>query len=208
MSKIVSPKLFRLKTTERYLSNWYTKSKVDFATNLHQDIEIRNIVKNLISNAGIDRVVISRTSGSTAVDIYCARPGAAIGQKGATISLMEEKIYKTTGLKVSLMVHEVKQAYLSANIVANLVAESLARKVPPKMAMRQQLDRIEAAGALGARIYVAGIGPVKQARVEKLNIRGGKIPLTMLRAKIDYGFATVKTDKMLGIKVWIYKGEI
>lgn len=208
MSKRISPKLFRLNINERYLANWFTKNKNEYADNLHEDIKLREVINKIIKVAGIDRIVVSRSSNNTSVDVYCARPGLAIGKGGSTIDMMEKEVEKAVGKKISIMVHEVKQPYLSASIVANSVAEALEKRVPPKIAMKQQIDRIEAAGAQGAKIHISGIGPVKQARTEKAQIVGGKIPLTTLRSKIDYGYVSVLRDKMFGIKVWIYKGEM
>lgn len=208
MARKVNPKIYRINMHERYLSNWFTTDKKEYSKNLHEDIKIREIVYATVSSSGIDRVVISRSSGNISVDIYVARPGLAIGKGGSGIELLEKKISKAIGQKVSIMVHEVKQPFLSASIVANSVAEALQKRVPPKVVMKQQIDRMDAAGAKGARIEVAGIGPVKQARTERVELVGGKIPLTTIRAKIDYGYTYVLIDKIYGIKVWIYKGEV
>lgn len=207
MAKKVNPRIFRMGITEKGVSNWYANKK-DFAKFLHQDVQIRKVINKLAKPAGVDKIVISRSSNNISVDLYVGRPGIAIGKGGSGIEMLEKAITKEINEKVKISVHEVKQPYLSATLVANAVTEGIARRIPPKVVMRQQIDKIEASGAKGARIEVSGIGPIKQARTERVEMRGGKVPLTTLRAKIDYGFAEVLADKMYGIKVWIYKGEI
>jgi small subunit ribosomal protein S3 len=169
---------------------------------------VRKVINKIAKAAGIDRIIISRSSNNTNVDLFVGRPGLAIGKGGSGIEILEKTIDKEVGEKVKISVHEVKQPYLSAALVANAISEGMARRIPPKVLMRQQIDKIEASGALGARIEVAGIGPLKQSRTERVELRGGKVPLTTLRARIDYGRTEVLTDKMYGIKVWIFKGEI
>lgn len=207
MAKKVNPKIYRLGVTEKSVSNWYASDK-EFSTLLHKDIKIRTIINKLAKVSGVDKIVISRNSNNTNVDLYVGRPGLAIGKGGSGIEMLEKAISKDGGEKVKISVHEVKQPYLSATLVANAISEGMAKRIPPKVLMRQQIDKIEASGALGARIEVAGIGPLKQSRTERVEMRGGKVPLTTIRAKIDYGNTEVLTDKMYGIKVWIYKGEI
>lgn len=207
MAKKVNPQIFRIGITEKCSSNWYANDK-DFSKLLHQDLKIRAVVNKLAKPAGIDKVVISRSSGNVTVDLFVGRPGLAIGKGGSGIQMLEEAIAKNTSEQVKISVHEVKQPYLSGPLVANAIAEGMAKRIPPKVLMRQQIDKIEASGAGGARIEVAGIGPNKQSRTERVELRGGKVPLTTLRAKIDYGATTVLTDKMYGIKVWVYRGEI
>jgi small subunit ribosomal protein S3 len=153
-------------------------------------------------------VIISRTNNNIYVDLFVGRPGIAIGKGGSGIEAIEKAITKEAGIKAKISVHEVKQPYLSAALVGQAIVEGMQKKIPPKVLMKQQIEKIEASGAKGARIEVAGIGPVKQARTERVEMRGGKIPLTTLRAKIDYTSTDVLTDKKYGIKVWIYKGEL
>jgi small subunit ribosomal protein S3 len=207
MAKKVNPKIFRAGITERSVANWFAGKK-DYATFLHQDLKIRKVINQIAKPAGIDRISISRSSNNVNVDLFVGRPGIAIGKGGTGIETLEKSIAKETGVRVKISVHEVKQPYLSAALVANAIVEGMSKRIPPKVLMRQQIDKIEASGALGARIEVAGIGPIKQSRTERVEMRGGKVPLTTLRAKIDYCSTNVLTDKMYGIKVWIYKGEI
>lgn len=207
MAKKTNPKLFRVGQTGGWLSNWFANDK-KMAEYIHQDRMIREIISKYAKASGIDRVIISRTTSNIYVDLHVGKPGLAIGKGGSGIEILENAIEKILGVKAKISVHEVKQPYLSASLVADAIAEAMQKKVPPKTAMKQQIERIEASGAKGARIEVSGIGPIKQARTERVEIRGGKIPLTTLRAKIDYALTHVLVDKMYGIKVWIYKGEI
>ncbi len=206
MAKKTNPKIFRINTTQSPVSNWYAESK-DFSKYLHKDIKVRSIIKTIAKPAGVEKVIISRSANNVTVDLHVGRPGIAIGKGGTGVDALEKAIEKGVGEKVKISVHEVKQPYLSAPLVAQAIADGMGRRMPPKLLMRQQLDKIEASGARGARIEVAGIGPIKQSRTERLELRGGKIPLTSVRAKIDYGVVNVLTDKMYGIKVWIYVGE-
>jgi len=207
MAQKANPKILRMGITERPLSNWFATKK-NFAKLLHQDRSIRTVINSLAKPAGIDKVVISRSSNNITIDLFVGRPGIAIGKGGTGIEMLEKAIVAKIKEKVKITVHEVKQPYLSAALVANAVSEGIARKIPPKVVMRQQIDKVEASGAKGARIIVKGMGPIKQSRSEKVEMKGGKIPLTTLRAKIDYARTEVMADKMFGIKVWIYKGEI
>lgn len=207
MAKKVIPQIYRIGVNERHLSSWFaTGSK--FAKYLHDDLKIRKIIRDHAYIAGIDKIFISRNDDNVTVDLYVGRPGLAIGKNGTGIEQMEKEIKSKVGIDAKINVYEVKQPYLSANIVVQNIVDSLKKGVPVKVAMKQQLDRIEASGAKGARIMVKGLGPIKQARAEILEIKGGRLPLTTLRAKIDYAFQEVLVDRMYGIKVWIYKGEI
>ena len=207
MAKKENPKIFRIGITEKGSANWYAPNN-QMSKLIHQDRKIRDVINKLARPAGIDRINISRTSNNIYVDLFVGRPGIAIGKGGSGIEVMEKEIEKSVDVKVKISVHEVKQPYLSAALVAQSIQESMQKKIPPKVVMKQQIEKIEASGAKGARIEVAGIGPVKQARTERVEMRGGKIPLTTLRAKIDYSAAHVLVDKIYGIKVWIYKGEL
>lgn len=207
MAKKTNPKIFRMGITEKSASTWYAKDK-QMAEYIHQDKKIRDVIGKLARPAGIDKIGISRSSTNIYVDLFVGRPGIAIGKGGTGIEMLEKAIEKTVKVKVKISVHEVKQPYLSSALVAQAITEGMQKKIPPKVIMKQQIEKIEASGAKGARIEIAGIGPVKQARTERVEMRGGKIPLTTLRAKIDYASTFVLTDKTYGIKVWIYKGEL
>lgn len=207
MAKKVNPKIFRIGVVTNWLSDWYAPLH-KLSKFIHEDRKIREIIYELAKPAGIDKILISRTSNNILVDLHVGKPGVAIGKGGAGIENIEKTIEKKLGIKVKVSVHEVKQPYLSAALVAQNIKEGMLKKIPPKVLMKQQIERIEASGAKGARIQVAGIGPIKQARTEKVEMKGGKIPLTTIRADIDYAFDEVLVDKMYGIKVWIFKKEL
>jgi len=206
MAKKTNPKIFRIGISEKSSSNWFATNK-QMSDYIHQDRKIRDVISKQAKAAGIDKIVISRSSTNIYVDLYVGRPGIAIGKGGSGIEALEKAIEKTVKVKAKISVHEVKQPYLSSALVAGAIVEAMQKRIPPKVVMKQQIEKIEASGAKGARIEIAGIGPVKQARTERAEMRGGKIPLTTLRAKIDYASSHVLTDKIYGIKVWIYKGE-
>lgn len=207
MAKKVNPKIFRIGVVNSWLSDWYASTS-QMAKYIHEDRKIREIVYELAKQAGVDKILISRTSTNVLIDLHVGKPGVAIGKGGIGIENIEKTIDKKLGIKVKVSVHEVKQPYLSAALVAQNIKEAMLKKVPPKVIMKQQIERIEASGAKGARIQIAGIGPIKQARTEKVEMKGGKIPLTTIRAYIDYAFEEVLVDKMYGIKVWIFKREL
>ncbi len=207
MAKKTNPKIFRMGITEKSSANWYAK-KNQLPILLHQDRKIRDVINRIARPAGIDKIIIARASNNIYVDLFVGRPGIAIGKGGTGIENLEKTIDKEAAVKVKISVHEVKQPYLAAPLVAQAIVEGMQKKIPPKVLMKQQIEKMEASGAKGARIEVAGIGPLKQSRTERVEMKGGKIPLTTLRAKIDYASTNVLVDKMYGIKVWIYKGEI
>lgn len=206
MAKKVNPRIFRVGINEKWLSDWFVPH-YQMAKFIHQDRQIREIIYKMCKPAGVDKIVISRDSNNVLVEVYVGKPGIAIGRGGVGIEKMEDAITKKLGIKAKISVIEVKQPYLSAALVAQSVEESMLRRVPLKIILKQLIERIEASGALGARIQVAGIGPIKQARVEKIEMKGGKVPLTTIRARIDYAYTKVLVERMYGIKVWIYKGE-
>uniref|UniRef100_A0A7C5UR92 Small ribosomal subunit protein uS3 n=1 Tax=candidate division CPR3 bacterium TaxID=2268181 RepID=A0A7C5UR92_UNCC3 len=208
MGHKTSPISGRIGINKSWLSFWMSDKK-NYSKWLHQDIEARRVIEEAASHAGIDKIEIKRIASKISVDIYVGRPGVVIGRGGKGIDSLRKSLEKVFQAKeIELNIHEVANPYLSARIVAQNVAEALKKGINPTMIMTQQLEKIKAAGAKGAKIWISGFGPIKQARTLKKEMEGGSVPLTTLRADIDYAQLNVLTRvRLMGVKVWIYKGE-
>ncbi|MEZ7898804.1 MAG: 30S ribosomal protein S3 [Flaviflexus sp.] len=211
MGQKVNPTGFRLGITTEHRSRWFADSTVkgqryqDFVA---EDIAIRNMMEEGLERAGISRVNISRKSGRVEVDIYTARPGIVIGRRGAEADRLKQQLEKLTGRAVQLNILEVKNPEADAQLVAQGIAEQLASRVSFRRAMRKGVQSALRSGAKGIRVQVSGrLGGAEMSRSEFY--REGRVPLHTLRANIDYGFHEAKTTfGRIGVKVWIYKGDI
>jgi small subunit ribosomal protein S3 len=204
----VDPRGLRLGITRTWDSAWYAGKK-EYANYLHEDMEIRSFVKKAYYHAGISKVKIERTSPSQVVVlIFTAKAGIVIGRKGSEIESLKAKLVKMTGKKVLIKVQEVKNFNKDAVLVAEGIATSIEKRVAYKRAMNQAIMRAEKAGAKGIKVMISGrLNGAEIARAE-WNV-AGKVPLHTLRADIDYATATARTTYgALGIKVWIFNGEV
>lgn len=208
MGHKVTPNSIRIGINQNWKSTWFANKK-EYSRKLHQDVEARKLIRNAVAHAGIDKVEIKRIASRILVEIYVGRPGVVIGRGGKGIDELRNQLQKIFNAKeVELEVHEVSNPYLSANIVAQNIADAMKKGINPSIVMSQQMEKIKAAGAKGAKIWVSGYGPIKQARTLKKEMPGGSVPLTTFRADIDYAQRSVLTrERLMGIKVWIYKGE-
>ena len=210
MAQKINPVGLRLGINKTWASQWYAP-KSEYSKLLHEDLKIRNLITKKIRSAGIDRIEIRRNQTILNIDIYVGRPGIVIGRGGSGIEQLKKDLVDAIGKQVKIDIHEVKQPLLSAALVCQTVVEGLEKKVSPKILMSQQIEKVGAAGAKGARIWIAGIGPKKQTRTLKVELKGGSVPLTTLRADIDYAKSDAQAigynQPRLGVKVWIYKGE-
>lgn len=206
MGQKVSPTGFRLGVTEDWRSRWYADK--DYAKNLHNDIAIRNFMKEQLAHAAVSRVEIERAGDKIKVIITTARPGIVIGKKGAEIDNLRKKLSTVANGKVSIEVVEVKRPELDANLVAQSIAEQLEGRVAFRRAMRKAVQSAMKSGAKGIRIQCSGrLGGAEMSRREWYD--EGRVPRHTLRAKIDYGFATASTTMgSIGIQVWIHYGEV
>jgi len=203
----VNPRGFRLGITEEWRSRWYEEK--DYAHHLHQDFRIRRLLEEEFRRAGVSKIVIERAVNKIRINVFAGRPGIAIGKKGDTIGRVKKELEKLTGdANVFLNVQEVAQPDLNAKLVADKIAFQLQRKTGTKRVVREAIARVIAAGAEGVRVTCKGrISGAEIARKEWM--KEGRIPLHTLRAKIDYGTATSHTSYgCIGVKVWIYKGEV
>ncbi|MBQ2723661.1 MAG: 30S ribosomal protein S3 [Clostridia bacterium] len=208
MGQKVNPHGMRVGVNAGWDSKWYADKKL-FGYYLKQDDEIRKHIKTKYYVAGISKVEIQRTSEEVKVDIYTGKPGVLIGKAGAGSEAITSEIAKIAkGLKVSVNIIEVKKVDLDAQLIAEGIASQLEKRVAFRRAMRQALQRAMKAGAKGVKTKVGGrLDGAEIARSEEYH--EGSIPLHTLRADIDYGFAQAKTTfGIIGVKVWIYKGEV
>ena len=207
MGQKVHPTGARLGIIKDWSSKWYADSK-NFADYLVEDQKIRKYLKKKEYEAGISEIEIERTAKIVKVNVYTAKPGILIGKGGAGAETLKNEIKKLIGKDVNLNVVEVKNTDLNSQLVAENIAGQLERRISFRRAMKQCMQKTMKAGALGIKTAVSGrLGGADMARTEFY--KEGNIPLQTLRADIDYGFAEADTTYgKIGVKVWIYKGEI
>lgn len=206
MGQKVDPHGLRVGVIKDWDSRWYAEG--DFAENLIEDYKIREYLKKRLYKAGISKIEIERMSDRLKVVVYAGKPGIVIGQKGAEIEKTRGEIAKLTGKRVIIEVKEVKRPDKDAQLVAENIAAQLENRVSFRKAVKTAMSRSMKMGALGIKAAVSGrLGGADMARSEFYS--DGTIPLQTLRADIDYGFAEANTTYgKVGVKVWIYKGEI
>ena len=208
MGQKVNPYGFRLGVTTDWKSRWFAED-AEYRDSLIEDWKIRDYLKRQLERAAVSRVEIERTRDRLRVDVYTARPGIVIGRRGAEADRLRAGLLKITGNpKIHFNIQEIKQPELDATLIAQGVADQLAGRVSFRRAMKRAVQTAMKAGAQGVRVQCAGrLGGAEMSRKEWY--REGRVPLHTLRADIDYGFAEAKTTYgIIGIKVWIYKGEI
>lgn len=207
MGQKVNPHGLRVGVIKDWDSRWFAKDE-DFGDTLVSDYQIRKYLKNKLKLAGIPKVEIERTNAGVKVFIHCAKPGMVIGRGGSEIEKLRAALEKMTGKSVSVNVVEVKNPDLNAQLVAEAISEQLEKRIAFRRAMKQAIGRTMRVGAKGIKISVSGrLGGAEIARSE--HYHEGTIPLQTLRADIDYGFWEANTTYgKIGVKVWIYKGEV
>ena len=206
MGQKVNPHGMRVGVIKDWDSRWYAEA--DFADCLVEDYDIRKFLKNRLKNSGVSKIEIERASDRVKVIIYTAKPGVVIGKGGAEIEKLKAEVQKMTAKKVFVDIKEVKRPDREAQLVAESIAQQLENRVSFRRAMKSTMSRSMKAGVLGIKTAVGGrLGGADIARTEFYS--EGTIPLQTLRADIDYGFAEADTTYgKLGVKVWIYKGEV
>ena len=211
MGQKVNPTGFRLGITTDHRSRWFSDSSAKgqrYKDYVAEDVKIREALVNDLERAGISKIEIERTRDRVRVDLHTARPGIVIGRRGAEADRIRQELEKLTGKPVQLNILEVKNPEIDAQLVAQGVAEQLAARVSFRRAMRKAIQSAQRAGALGIRVQVSGrLGGAEMSRSEFY--REGRVPLQTLRANIDYGFFEARTTfGRIGVKVWIYKGDM
>lgn len=206
MGQKVNPIGLRLGINRTWDSRWYADR--GYGDLLHEDIRIRDFLKQKLMQAGISKILIERPAKKARVTIHTARPGVVIGKKGADIEKLRSELSKMTNSEVHLNIVEIRKPEVDAQLVAENVAQQLERRVSIRRAMKRAVQSAMRMGAGGIRINCAGrLGGAEIARTQWY--REGRVPLHTLRANIDYGEApAVTTYGVCGVKVWIYKGDI
>ena len=211
MGQKINPNGYRLGITTDHRSRWFadsTKEGQRYRDYVKEDVAIRELLSTGMDRAGISKVEIERTRDRVRVDIHTARPGIVIGRRGAEADRIRGELEKLTGKQVQLNILEVKNPEVDAQLVAQGIAEQLAARVTFRRAMRKGMQSALRAGAKGIRIQCSGrLGGAEMSRSEFY--REGRVPLHTLRANIDYGLYEAKTTfGRIGVKVWIYKGDL
>lgn len=207
MGQKVHPTGIRLGIIKDWTSTWYASSK-DYADFLYTDIKVREFLRKKLANASVSRIQIERPANNARIIIHTARPGIVIGKKGEDIERLRNEISKMMGIPAQISVEEIRKPELDAHLVAESVAQQIERRIMFRRAMKRAVTNTMRLGALGIKINVSGrLNGAEIARSEWY--REGRVPLHTLRADIDYGFAEARTTYgIIGIKVWIFKGEI
>lgn len=206
MGQKVHPVGFRLGIIRDWKAKWYADKQ--YTQFLHEDLDIRRIIRSKYPEADISLVEIDRAANQVSVTVHTAKPGIVIGRGGQRVDEVRQFLEKLTGKKIQLNIREIWAPELDANLVAKNVASQIVRRVSYRRAMKQAVTRTMQRGAKGIKITCSGrLGGAEIARRQKE--REGRVPLHTLRADIDYGFAEAHTTMgLIGVKVWIYKGDI
>jgi len=211
MGQKVNPHGYRLGITTDHRTRWFadsTKVGQRYRDYVNEDVQIRKLMATGLERAGIAKVEIERTRDRVRIDLHTARPGIVIGRRGAEADRLRGELEKLTGKQVQLNILEVKNPEVDAQLVAQGIAEQLASRVSFRRAMRKGIQSAQRAGAKGIKVQVAGrLGGAEMSRQEFY--REGRVPLHTLRANIDYGFFEARTTfGRIGVKVWVYKGDM
>jgi small subunit ribosomal protein S3 len=207
MGQKVNPIGIRLGIVRKWNSRWYAERR-DFAKKLITDIKVRKFLKKKLATAGVSKIEIERPAQNAIITIFTARPGAIIGKKGTDIEDLRKHVSKMMGVPAHINIEEIRRPDLDAQLVAESVAQQLEKRVMFRRAMKRAMTTTLRAGAEGIKIKASGrLGGAEIARTE--GYHEGRVPLQTFRADIDYGFAEAHTTYgVIGVKVWISKGEI
>jgi small subunit ribosomal protein S3 len=206
MGQKIHPTGFRLAVTKNWGSRWYANSK-DFPGMLNEDIKVREYLKRKLAHASVGRVLIERPAKNARVTIYSARPGVVIGKKGEDIEQLRTDLQRIMGVPVHVSIEEIRKPEIDAQLIADSIAQQLEKRIMFRRAMKRAMQNAMRLGALGIKIMSAGrLNGIEIARTEWY--REGRVPLHTLRADIDYGTSEAKTTYgVIGVKVWVYKGD-
>lgn len=206
MGQKIHPTGFRLSVNRNWSSKWYANSR-DYASTLSEDLKVRNFLKKKLAHASISRIVIERPAKNARITLFSARPGVVIGKKGEDIENLRKQVASMMSVPVALNIEEVRKPEQDAQIIADSIANQLEKRIMFRRAMKRAMQNAMRFGAQGIKIMSSGrLNGAEIARTEWY--REGRVPLHTLRADIDYGFAEANTTYgVIGIKVWVYKGE-
>ncbi len=206
MGQKIHPTGFRLSVSRNWASRWYANQR-DFAGMLAEDIKVREYLKSKLKNAAVSRVLIERPAKNARITIYSARPGVVIGKKGEDIERLKKDLATQLGVPVAVNIEEVRKPEVDAQLIADSITQQLEKRIMFRRAMKRAMQNAMRLGAQGIKIMSAGrLNGIEIARTEWY--REGRVPLHTLRADIDYGFSEAKTTYgVIGVKVWVYKGD-
>ncbi|HYT15373.1 MAG TPA: 30S ribosomal protein S3 [Burkholderiales bacterium] len=208
MGQKIHPIGFRLSVNKNWSSRWYSGSK-NFASMLNEDLKVRDHLKRKLAHASVGKVIIERPAKDARITIHSARPGVVIGKKGEDIEMLKAELRKLLGVQmVHVNIEEIRKPEVDAQLIADSIAQQLEKRIMFRRAMKRAMQNAMRLGAQGIKIMSAGrLNGIEIARTEWY--REGRVPLHTLRADIDYGFAEAKTTYgVIGIKCWVYKGEV
>jgi small subunit ribosomal protein S3 len=208
MGQKINPVGFRLAVNRNWSSRWYANSR-SFAPMLAEDIKVRDFLKKKLAHASVGRVLIERPAKDARITIFSARPGVVIGKKGEEIESLKAELRRIMGVQqVHVNIEEIRKPEIDAQLIADSIAQQLEKRIMFRRAMKRAMQNAMRLGAQGIKIMSAGrLNGIEIARTEWY--REGRVPLHTLRADIDYGFGEAKTTYgVIGIKVWVYKGEV
>ena len=206
MGQKIHPTGFRLAISRNWASRWYASNR-DFAGMLAEDIKVREYLKAKLKNAAVSRILIERPAKNARITIYSARPGVVIGKKGEDIENLKKELATRLGVPVAVNIEEVRKPEIDAKLIADSITQQLEKRIMFRRAMKRAMQNAMRLGALGIKIMSAGrLNGIEIARTEWY--REGRVPLHTLRADIDYGFSEAQTTYgVIGVKVWVYKGD-
>jgi len=206
MGQKIHPTGFRLAVSRNWSSRWYANDR-DFAGMLAEDIKVREYLKKKLKNASVSRVLIERPAKNARITIYSARPGVVIGKKGEDIENLKRELGKQLGVPVAVNIEEVRKPEIDAQLIADSITQQLEKRIMFRRAMKRAMQNAMRLGAQGIKIMSSGrLNGIEIARCEWY--REGRVPLHTLRADIDYGTSEAKTTYgVIGVKVWVYKGD-
>lgn len=207
MGQKIHPIGFRLSVNRNWSSRWYANSH-DFARMLNEDIGVRDYMRKKLAHASVGRVIIERPAKNARITVFSARPGVVIGKKGEDIELLKRDLQKILGVPVHVNIEEIRKPEVDAQLIADSIAQQLEKRIMFRRAMKRAMQNAMRLGAQGIKIMSSGrLNGAEIARREWY--REGRVPLHTLRAEIDYGTSEAKTTYgVIGIKVWVFKGEV
>ena len=207
MGQKIHPTGFRLPVTRDWTARWYA-TKHDYAKTLCDDLAVRAFLKKRLGHASVSRVLIERPAKNARITLFSARPGVVIGKKGEDIERLKAELQKMMGVQVHVNIEEVRKPETDAQLIADSIAQQLERRIMFRRAMKRAIQNAMRLGVQGIKIMSAGrLNGIEIARREWY--REGRVPLHTLRANIEYGVSEAKTTYgVIGIKVWVYKGEV
>jgi small subunit ribosomal protein S3 len=205
MGQKINPNGFRLSVTKNWTSRWYAGN--NFASMLQEDIEVRNYLKKKLKNASVSKVIIERPAKNAKITIYSSRPGVVIGKKGEDIEVLRKELQKRMGVPVHVNIEEIRKPEIDAQLIADSITQQLEKRIMFRRAMKRAMQSAMRLGAQGIKIMSSGrLNGAEIARREWY--REGRVPLHTLKADIDYATSEAETTYgIIGVKVWVYKGD-